>query len=153
MPTYHIEHHASEDFLVYHEDSLLLKVSRRRGWDGVLRSEFFLGERRILAASLSELFWTWKLKVTFADPAFSIVPQGKGAGKFTTPFGTVEVKRRALRNPVRTFLVDGRPVGTASMNMRKSQAPFEYTVELEGPAEQDIFVLLAMLLSESDMMG
>lgn len=152
MPIYHIEHHASDDFLVYHEASLLLKVSRRRGWDGVLRSECFLGDRRILAASVSEMFWSWRLKVTFADPEFPIRPE-KGFGKYDTPFGTVEVKHQALQNPVRTFFLNGRPIGTASMNLRKASAPFEFTVELQGPVGLDIFVLLAMILSESDMAG
>ncbi len=37
--------------------------------------------------------------------------------------------------------------------MHQAGPPFEYTVELQGPPELDIFVLLAMMLSESDMVG
>ncbi len=154
MPsTYHIEHHSSEDFLVYRDGNLILEVKRKRGWDGVLRSEFFLGEQRILAASLSEIFWSWKLRITFADAAFPIALEAKGVGRFRTPDGVIEVKRRALSNPVRTFCLNGKEVGYANMNMHKFFAPFEYDVELECPPAAGLFFILAMLLSESDMAG
>lgn len=154
MPsTYHIEHHSSEDFLVYQESSLQLTVRRKRGWDGVLRSEFFLGERRILAASLSEIFWTWKLKITFADPEYPIAPEGKGVEKFRMPEGVIEVKRRALSNPVITFCLNGEVAGQANMNLRKAEAPFEYDVFLDCQPETGLFFILAMILSESGMAG
>ena len=151
MAHYYMEHFSDESFLVYREGALLLTVRRRRGWDSVLRSEYFLGEKRIMAASLSEFLWSWRLRITFLDPALSIAREGKGVGKFRVPEGLIEVKHGMLRNPVRTFWLNGEKMGFADMNMRKFFAPFEYQLELSGSPELELYFLLAMILSESDM--
>ncbi|WP_126243467.1 hypothetical protein [Chitinophaga rhizosphaerae] len=151
MAHYYMEHHSDESFLVYREGALLLTVRRRRGWDALLRSEFFLGDKCILAASLSEFLWSWRLRITFLDPAWSIAREGKGVGKFRVPEGLIEVKQGTLRNPVRTFWLNGEKMGFADMDMRKFLPPFEYQLELSGSPELELYFLLAMILSEPDM--